>query len=117
LIRRLALGAVAALLLAAADGGAPDGGVPDGGAPDGGEAGPERISVAVGKSVELRLGFVCIESRCDDTAIVKVEDGGDHLKLRGLAAGKTLCGFWKERSPRPHRLFEVTVTPDRPPRR
>lgn len=113
LVARALVVAATAVLLAAADGGVPDGGVPDGGA-----EGPEKISVKVGKSVELRLGFVCIEARCDDTAIVRVEDGGDHLKLKGLAEGKTLCGFWKERHPKPHRLFEVTVTADKqPPKR
>ena len=101
----------------AADGSARDGGVADATVPDGGEEGPEKISVAVGKTVELRLGFVCIESRCDDAEVVRVEDGGDHLKLRGLKQGRTLCGFWKERSPKPHRLFEVTVTADQPPKR
>jgi hypothetical protein len=109
----------AALLLAAAGGeadGPRDGGV-DAGAPDAAEEGPEKVSVAVGKTVELRLGFVCIESRCDDTEVVRVEDGGDHLKLRGLKQGRTLCGFWKESNPKPHRLFEVTVTKDPPPKK
>jgi hypothetical protein len=108
--RLLACGALAALLAAA------DGGPPDGGVPDGGEEGPEKVAVKVGKTVELRLGFVCIESRCDDPELVRVEDGGDHLKLRGLKAGRTLCGFWRERSPKPHRLLEVTVTPEAPKR-
>ncbi len=83
---------------------------------DGGEDATEKISVVVGRTAELRLGFVCIESRCDDPEVVRVEDGGDHLKLRGLKEGRTLCGFWKERSPKPHRLFEVTVTPAKPKR-
>jgi hypothetical protein len=120
--RFFVMGAVAVVLVAAADvgapdGGTPDGGAPDGGVPDGGDEGPEKIAVQVGKSVELRLGFVCIESVCDDKMIVAVEDGRDHLKLKGLAEGKTLCGFWKERNPKPHRLFEVTVTPDKPPKK
>jgi hypothetical protein len=97
------------------EGGMLDGSVPDRDIPDGSDEAPEKVSVKVGKSVELRLGFVCIEWVCDDKSIARVEDGGDHLKLKGLAEGKTLCGFWKEKSPRPHRLFEVTVTADKPP--
>jgi hypothetical protein len=96
---------------------------PDAGAPrprnDAGEELPETLTVAVGRHAELRLGWICIEARCDDTSVVRVEDGGDHLRLVGLAEGKTRCGFWKERSPAPHRLIEVVVVPAKkpPPRR
>jgi hypothetical protein len=121
--RLLLAGALAALLAAAGGGGGEvaerDGGAADGAVGDGGEEGPEKINVTVDGTAELRLGFVCIESRCDDKEVVRVEDGGDHLKLRGLKEGRTRCGFWKEQNPKPHRLFEVTVTskPPKPPKR
>ncbi len=92
----------------------PDGGYdgPDGG-PDAAE-GPEKMVITVGAYAELRLGYPIIEAICDDTTVVRVEDGGDHLRLRGLAVGTTLCGFWKQKSPRPQRLIEVQVIPAPP---
>jgi hypothetical protein len=96
-----------------------DGGVGDAARPrnDAGEEGLETITIKVGKPAELRLGFVCIQSICDDEGIVRVEDGGDHLRLVGLAEGATRCGFWRDKSPYPHRLIRVVVTPDKPPPR
>jgi hypothetical protein len=85
---------------------------------DAGEELPETVTISVGKHAELRLGFTIIEARCDDPDVVRVEDGGDHLRLVGLAVGQTLCGFWKEKHPRPHRLVQVVVVPEKaPPRR
>jgi hypothetical protein len=42
---------------------------------------------------------------------VRVEDGGDHLRLVGLAPGRTKCGFWSNpKSPAPSKVYEVVVT-------
>jgi hypothetical protein len=58
-----------------------------------GEGLPE-IRIKVGEAYQLHLGFIIVGLVCDDTSVVRVEDGGDHLRLVGLAPGRTKCGFW-----------------------
>ena len=54
----------------------------------------------------------------EGTSVVRVEDGGDHLRLVGLAPGQTRCGFWSNpQSPAPSRVYEVVVTRAPPPKR
>jgi hypothetical protein len=77
-----------------------------------------QIQIKVGETHQLRLGFIIVGLVCDDTSVVRVEDGGDHLRLVGLAPGRTKCGFWSNpRSPAPSRLYEVVVTGAPPSRR
>jgi len=82
-----------------------------------GEALPE-IRIKVGEAYQLRLGFIIVGLVCDDTSVVRVEDGGDHLRLVGLAQGQTKCGFWSNpQSPAPSKVYEVVVTRAPPTRR
>jgi len=82
-----------------------------------GEALPQ-IRIKVGEAYQLHLGFIIVGLVCDDTSLVRVEDGGDHLRLVGLAPGRTNCGFWSNpQSPTPSRVYEVVVTRASPARR
>jgi|GEM_PF-2272017 len=75
-----------------------------------GEGLPE-IRIKVGEAYQLHLGFIIVGLVCDDTSVVRVEDGGDHLRLVGLAPGRTKCGFWSNpKSPAPSKVYEVVVT-------
>jgi hypothetical protein len=66
---------------------------------------------ADGEAYQLHLGFIIVGLVCDDTSVVRVEDGGDHLRLVGLAPGRTKCGFWSNpKSPAPSKVYEVVVT-------
>lgn len=70
------------------------------------------IRVAIGGTHELHLGWFVHMGQCDDKTIVRVDGGGLQVRLIGLRAGRTLCGFWRFKSrglPPDHRLFEVTV--------
>ena len=82
-----------------------------------GEALPQ-IRIKVGEAYQLHLGFIIVGLVCDDTSVVRVEDGGDHLRLVGLAQGQTQCGFWSTpKSPTPSKVYEVVVTRASPTRR
>jgi hypothetical protein len=73
-----------------------------------------QIRIKVGEAYQLHLGFIIVGLVCDDTSVVRVEDGGDHLRLVGLTPGQTKCGFWSNpQSPAPSKLYDVVVT--RPP--
>jgi hypothetical protein len=73
---------------------------------------------AEGEAYQLRLGFIIVGLVCDDTSIVRVEDGGNHLRLAGRAPGWTKCGFWSHpQSPAPSMFYEVVVTRAPPARR
>ena len=77
-----------------------------------------QIRIKVGESYQLHLGFIIVGLVCDDTSLVRVEDGGDHLRLVGLAPGRTNCGFWSNpQSPTPSRVYEVVVTRAPPAKR
>jgi hypothetical protein len=67
------------------------------------------VRLRVGRTAELRLGWPAVRGTCDDDSIVRVEDGGDHLILRGLARGRTQCGFWSNVK-LPPRTFDIIVT-------
>ena len=70
-----------------------------------------QIRIKVGEAFQLHLGFIIVGLVCDDVAVVRVEDGGDHLRLVGLAPGRTKCGFWSNpKSPAPSKVYEVVVT-------
>jgi hypothetical protein len=82
-----------------------------------GDAFPQ-VRIAVGEAYQLRLGFIIVGLVCDDNSLVRVEDGGDHLRLVGLAPGRTKCGFWSNpQSPAPSKVYEVVVTRAPPPKR
>jgi hypothetical protein len=69
------------------------------------------IRLKAGETQTLRLGFVAVRIVCDDLKVVRVEDGGDHLRVVGLAAGRTACGFWSQpKHPKPARVYDVVVT-------
>jgi hypothetical protein len=70
---------------------------------------PNVVRLRVGRTAELRLGSPAVRGTCDDPSIVRVEDGGDHLILRGLARGRTQCGFWSNVK-LPPRTFDIIVT-------
>jgi hypothetical protein len=77
-----------------------------------------QVRIAVGEAYQLRLGFIIVGLVCDDNSLVRVEDGGDHLRLVGLAPGRTKCGFWSNpQSPAPSKVYEVVVTRAPPPKR
>lgn len=77
-----------------------------------------QIRIRVGEAYQLHLGFIIVGLVCDDTSVVRAEDGGDHLRLVGLAPGHTTCGFWSNpKSPTPSRVYEVIVTRASPTRR
>jgi hypothetical protein len=70
-----------------------------------------QIRMKIGEVYQLHLGFIIVGLVCDDTSVVRVEDGGDHLRLVGLAPGRTKCGFWSNpKSPTPSKVYEVVVT-------
>jgi len=70
-----------------------------------------QIRIKVGEAFQLHIGFIIVGLICDDTSLVRVEDGGDHLRLVGLAPGRTKCGFWSNpKSPAPSKVYEVVVT-------
>ncbi len=70
-----------------------------------------QILIKVGEVYQLHLGFIIVGLVCDDTSLVRIEDGGDHLRLVGLAPGRTKCGFWsKAQSPTPSRVYEVEIS-------
>ena len=64
-----------------------------------------RISLRVGQSTELAL--VTVQVRCDDPQVVRVEAQDKVLRLTGLKAGETLCGFWQSSAFR--RLYRIVV--------
>lgn len=117
-----------------ADAGAPDGGV-DGGAPDAGvtprapraswvhadgglldaETGvSDRVTVPVGGKQEVLLPQKILYGHCDDQSLLRIDGDGDTLIFRGLAPGRTHCGFWFFESPFPARYVEVVVTGEAP---
>jgi hypothetical protein len=82
------------------------------------DEGLPQIRIKVGEAYQLHLGFIIVGLVCDDTSVVRVEDGGDHLRLVGLAPGQTKCGFWSNpQSPAPSRVYEVVVTRAPPTKR
>jgi len=82
------------------------------------DEGLPQIRIKVGEAYQLHLGFIIVGLVCDDTSVVRVEDGGDHLRLVGLAPGQTKCGFWSNpQSPAPSRVYDVVVTRAPPTKR
>ena len=75
-----------------------------------------RITIVLGGFELLRLEAPVSVGVCDDTSIVRVEDGGDALRLVGLKVGKTQCGFWTQQRTGQHTMVEVIVT-TAPPRK
>jgi len=72
------------------------------------DAGIRKVSIKVGAFA--RLDIRAATGVCDDPAIIRVEDGGDHLRLVGLKAGKTMCGFAGP-SGMDRKQYDVVVTP------
>jgi hypothetical protein len=70
-----------------------------------------EIKVKVGEAAPLHLGWILLGAVCDDNSLVKIEDGGDHLLVVGLAPGKTQCGFWRDYgNPAPAAVYQVVVS-------
>ncbi len=71
-----------------------------------------QIKVKVGETFPLRLGWVLAGVVCDDAKLLKIEDGGDHLHVVGVAPGETKCGFWRDYgNPTPAIVYDVVVLP------
>lgn len=71
-----------------------------------------RLSVKVGEAGKVQLTFPAIATVCDDLSLIRVEDGGDFIRVVGVKAGQTKCGFWRiAEAPLPAVLYEITVTP------
>ncbi len=70
------------------------------------------ITLSVGGSYEqlAEPGQQCI---CDDKTLVKPEYAGDKIRLIGIKAGRTLCGFthFIDGKYLGNLVYEVTVTP------
>jgi hypothetical protein len=73
---------------------------------------PVKVTVRVGESALLHLASPVSVGACDDTSIVRVEDAGEALKLVGLKAGHTQCGFWRTATPGQRTMVDVEVTPE-----
>jgi hypothetical protein len=71
--------------------------------------GAEPMQLERGKPVDFRPGFLPAQVVCDDLSVIKVEDAGDHFRLTGLKAGKTLCGFSSVAPSGRRRLLEITI--------
>ncbi len=73
------------------------------------------ITLSVGGSYEqlAEPGQQCI---CDDKTLVKPEYAGDKIRLVGVKAGRTLCGFthFIDGKYLGNLIYEVTVTPAKP---
>ena len=73
------------------------------------------ITLSVGGSHEqvAEPGQQCI---CDDKTLVKPEYAGDKIRLIGVKAGRTLCGFthFIDGKYVGNLIFDVTVTPATP---
>jgi hypothetical protein len=50
-----------------------------------------RITVTVGES--MSIGYTPVQTICDDTSILRIEDSASGAKIVGVKPGKTLCGF------------------------
>jgi hypothetical protein len=71
--------------------------------------GAEPMRLTRGKPIDFRPGFFPAQVVCDDLAIVKVEDAGDHFRISGLKAGTTLCGFSSIAPSGKRRVLEIVV--------
>jgi hypothetical protein len=70
-----------------------------------------EIKVKVGEAYQLRLGWIMLGVVCDDASLVKIEDGGDHIRLVGAIPGETKCGFWRDYgNPAPAAVYKVVVS-------
>jgi hypothetical protein len=73
------------------------------------------ITLSVGGSYEqlAEPGQQCI---CDDKTLVRPEYAGDNIRLVGIKAGRTLCGFthFIDGKYLGNLIYEVTVTPAKP---
>ncbi len=73
------------------------------------------ITLSVGGSYEqdAEPGQQCI---CDDKTLVRPEYAGDKIRLVGIKAGRTLCGFthFIDGKYLGNIIYDVTVTPAKP---
>lgn len=73
------------------------------------------ITLSVGGSYEqlAEAGQQCI---CDDKTLVAPEYAGDKIRLVGIKAGRTLCGFthFVDGKYLGNLVYDVTVTPAQP---
>ncbi len=71
-----------------------------------------QLTVKVGEAGRIQLAFPAASTVCDDLSLIRVEDGGDFIRVVGVKAGKTQCGFWRVAdAPLPTVLYQITVTP------
>ncbi len=74
----------------------------------------KHLTVRVGETARIQLAFPAIGTVCDDLSLMRVEDGGSYIRVVGVKAGRTQCGFWRiPETPLPAVLYEITVTPAR----
>lgn len=71
--------------------------------------GVEPITLRVGQTKTLDLGFLPAQIICDDLNVLEVRDARDRIQLVGKTAGRTLCSF-RAALTGFRRVFEVTVT-------
>jgi hypothetical protein len=72
----------------------------------------KHLTVRVGETGRIQLTFPALGTVCDNLSLIRVEDGGDFIRVVGLKAGQTKCGFWRiADAPLPTVLYEITVTP------
>jgi hypothetical protein len=70
----------------------------------------KQLTVKVGEAGKIHLAFPAASTVCDDLSLIRVEDGGDFIRVVGVKAGKTKCGFWRVAdAPLPTVLVEITV--------
>ncbi len=77
---------------------------------DGVDLDHRQIAVAVGRAVPVKLAGPA-QVICDDTTVVRIEVAEGALRVVGVKAGKTQCGFYSVVRGAFRIVFDVTVTP------
>jgi hypothetical protein len=75
----------------------------------------DLVVVPVGGSQPVQFPHPIIFGHCDDQSLLRIDGTEDTLIIRGVAPGKTYCGFWYRKQSYPNRYVEVTVVGDAVP--
>jgi hypothetical protein len=71
-----------------------------------------QLTVEVGQPGRVQLEFPVATTVCDDLSLLRLEDGGDHIRVVGLKPGRTKCGFWRlPDSPVPTVVYDIAIRP------